>query len=251
MTANTSREVLADDTTAPVLELGADLSPAVRSIEAAYRMIQRRHADVPNVTIVVKRDARAWGHTTVAKVWSSAKSENAERLEIMISGENLARGAQAVAGTLLHEAAHARNLANGILDTDVNGRHNRKFRDSAELLGLTVENMGRLGWTATNLSDESAKAWRQLVSTIERGLAKSAKAAVPALVITPPAGTPAGGFTRGPGITTVIGPRKRTGNRNLLKAECGCGASIRLSQTVLDLCQPTCQVCDQPFKVGG
>lgn len=229
------------------LELGADLSPAVKAIETAYRMIQRRHAEVPDATIVVKRDARAWGHTTVSKVWNGPKSKNPDRLEIMISGENLARGAEAVAATLLHEAAHARNLGQGVLDTDVNGRHNRKFADSAELLGLTVANAGRLGWTVTSLTKDQAKAWRQMVDTIAKGLAKSARAKHPAPAVNPTTGRP----VPVPGATTMVGPRRRTGDRNLLKATCACGMSIRLSRTVLDNAQPQCQECRSPFKVAG
>ena len=69
---------------------------------------QRSFADAPAVTIVVKRDDRAWGHTSVAKLWAAnGSTEAADRFEIMISGENLRRGAEAVAATLLHEAAHA------------------------------------------------------------------------------------------------------------------------------------------------
>lgn len=225
--------------------LGADLSPAVKAIETAYRMIQRRHSDVPHATIVVKRDAKAWGHTTVAKVWAPAKVKNADRLEIMISGENLARGAEAVAATLLHEAAHARDLAQGIMDTDVNGRHNRKFADSAELLGLTVENAGRLGWTKTSLTKDQAKAWSQMVDTIAKGLAKSAQAKAP-VTADPTTGRPVA-----IGGGALVPPRRRTGDRNLLKAVCGCGDSIRLSRGVLERCAPQCQECRSPFKVAG
>ena len=45
---------------APTTELGADLSPAIRSIETAYRLIQKRFPDTPDATIVVKRDDHAW-----------------------------------------------------------------------------------------------------------------------------------------------------------------------------------------------
>lgn len=228
-----------------VVQLGADLSPAVKAIESAYRMIQRRHKDVPPATIVVKRDAKAWGHTTVAKVWAPAKAKAADRLEIMISGENLARGAEAVAATLLHEAAHARNLAQGVLDTDVNGRHNRLFAASAEALGLTVENAGRLGWTKTSLTKDQAADWKALVAVIARGLEKAAKAHHPALTANPTTGRPV--ITPGTsGPTTLVPPRRR-GNRNLIKAVCGCGDSLRASRGVLERCRPTCQVCDKPF----
>jgi hypothetical protein len=221
--------------------LGADLSPAVKAIETAYRMIARRHTDVPPATIVVKRDATAWGHTTVAKVWGPRGGKRADRLEIMISGENLARGAEAVAATLLHEAAHARDLANGILDTDVNGRHNRKFADSAELLGLTVEQSGWMGWTKTSMTKEQATKWKHMIATIAKGLDASAKAHT-AVKVNPVTGRP----VAVPGGANITPPRRR-GDRNLIKATCKCGDSIRASRGVLDRCQPTCQECRTPF----
>jgi hypothetical protein len=224
-----------------VVHLGADLSPAVKAIETAYRMIARRHRDVPPATIVVKRDAKAWGHTTVAKVWGPRGGKRADRLEIMISGENLARGAEAVAATLLHEAAHARDLANGILDTDVNGRHNRKFADSAEKLGLTVEQSGWMGWTKTSLTKDQAVAWKAMVAVIAKGLDTSAKAHT-AVKVNPATGRP----VAVPGASGITPPRRR-GDRNLIKASCKCGDSIRASRGVLERCKPTCQECRTAF----
>ena len=173
----TSKQATQPTDAKPVMDLGADLSPAVKAIETAYRMIQKRFSDAPSVTIVIKRDERAWGHTTVAKVWAPAKADTADRFEIMISGENLRRGADFVAATLLHEAAHARNLAKGILDTDSNGRHNKTFAATAMEHGLDCQCDRWKGWTLTSLTDEGRVSWKQLIATIERGLAKSAASA--------------------------------------------------------------------------
>jgi hypothetical protein len=222
-------------------------------------MIQRRYADAPNVTIVVKRDMVAWGHTTIAQVWApkagtkAGQPVKADRFEIMISGENLARGAEAVAGTLLHEAAHARNLARGILDTDVNGRHNAKFKATAEEHGLTVTGEGWRGFNSTALEAPGQETWKAMVATIQRGLDKSAQTAeahldhlgVDAVKGLVPVGP--GRRTKGTPVAPV-GPRRR-GDRNLAKATCGCGDSIRASRGVLERCAPTCQVCGQAFTV--
>lgn len=252
--------ILTEASTAPVLELAADLSPAVTALERAWRMIQTQFPGTPAATIVVKRDQFAWGHTTVAKTWAASKIEadaEASHFEVMISGENLRRGARFVAGTLLHESAHAANLAVGKLDTDTNGRHSRVFADEAEARGLTVENVGWRGWTGTELpEDVAAKGWhRKLVQTIERGLAKAA-APAKASISHLPVVKPAEGGEEGTGATvtvlppaTPVGPRKR-GNRNLLVATCGCGDKIRVSAGVLDRCQPTCQVCGEQFAAA-
>lgn len=235
-----------------VLTLGADLSPAVAALERAWRMVQKKFPDAPPVTIVVKRDAQAWGHTTVAKVWApaKAKAKAADRFEIMISGENLTRGAEAVAATLLHEGAHARNLNRGILDVDTNGRHNLKFKATAEEHGLSITQDGWHGWTITNWTPEGLKEWATLIKCIATGLAKSA-AVAPAnmghLGKTPPTKTPTPPTT--PGGVAVVPPKR--GNRNLIKAVCMCGHSIRASQGVIDNAKPTCTACDSPFEAVG
>lgn len=224
----------------------ADLSPIVKALEAAYRRIQKVYPDAPNVAIVVKRDARAWGHTTVNHVWHSHEAADVADLhEVMISGENLDRGAVAVVATLLHEAAHARNLANAIRDTDVNGRHNGRFKATAEEMGLTVamyDGKGAyLGWTHTTLDDAGQKRWAAVIKLVQGGIEKAAKAKHPeavAVATTGPIARPLGGA-----VTRPV----RGGRRTLIKAECDCGASIRVSQKVLDTCAPTCQVCEAPF----
>ena len=190
-------------------KIPADLSIIVAALERAYRMIQRAYPDAPNATIVVKRDMRAWGHTTVAKIWapSTAKDTDlADRFEIMISGENITRGAEAVAATLLHEAAHARNLGKGVLDTDVNGRHNRKFADVATEHGLVVAPCGWRGYgTDGGFTDEGKVRWARLIKMIALAMSKSAKAATPDAshvgIATPEPGKPTGGVTVRPTVT--------------------------------------------------
>ena len=254
-TPTKTKSTRAKSKTTPVIELGADLSPAVKAIESAYRQIQKRFATsdapAPDVTIVVKRDERAWGHTTVAKVWAPSKSKDdpANRFEIMISGENLRRGAEDVAATLLHEAAHARNLASGILDTDTNGRHNLAFKTRAESHGLDVAAAGWHGYTLTTFNDAGRKTWRSMIATIDRGLRKAA-AVAPAnldhvdisslLPPTPPVTVRPGGFA-------PVAPPKR-GNRNLTKAVCKCGFSIRAARGVLEAAAPKCKACKSTFK---
>lgn len=229
------------------VESGADISPATAALEKAYRAIARRYPDCPPATIVIKRDAKAWGHTTVAHTWAPAGQARPDRLEIMISGENLARGARHVAATLIHEAAHARNLARGIIDCDVNQRHNRKFATAAEEMGLTVTEKGWHGWAVTELSDEGAEQWAAVIALIERGLTKAAAAPKPVAVQVAKPGTVIA--VPGAGGTWLTVPPKR-GNRNLLKAVCGCGHSIRASKGVLDNAGPVCSQCDQQFTAA-
>jgi hypothetical protein len=231
------------------LPAGADLSPAIKAIESAYRQFAKAVPGAPAVTIVVKRDERAWGHTTVAKVWAANGTETADRFEIMISGENLARGGEAVMATLLHEAAHACNLAEGVLDTDVNGRHNRKFADRAESHGLDVAENGWHGWTATTMSDDGRKRWARAIKTVDAGLAKAAAAATPNIDHLPtpePVAVPGAPVIVVGGRARPVTPRKR-GNRNLIKGVCECGYSIRASRGVYEQSAPKCSECGSEF----
>lgn len=248
----TSKQATQPTKAKPVTDLGADLSPAVSALERAYRLFQKTFKDAPNVTIIIKRDERAWGHTSVVKLWAPAKQTTAESFEIMISGENLRRGSEAVAATLLHEAAHARNLAKGIVDTDTNGRHNKTFATTAEQHGLSCKCDRWHGWTLTELTDEGRATWKPLLAIIAKGLEKSAATAAPNAdhLPKPPGAAGTAGPTKVGPTGRPISPPKRP-NHNLLKASCGCGHSIRVSQGVLDKAQPTCQECEEVFAVAS
>ena len=97
--------------------------------------------------------------------------------EIMVSGENLARGGRAVFGTVAHEATHAYNIQAGIRDVDTNGRHNKRFKESAEhLFGLTITKLSEsIGWSKTDVSPECAKRWRDQIKAIDEAIATVAR----------------------------------------------------------------------------
>jgi hypothetical protein len=89
----------------------------------------------------------------------------------MISGEGLKRGAPAVLGTLLHEAAHALATARGIKDTSRQGRyHNKHFRDLAEELGIATEHDQQLGWSITTIPAATLITWARQVYEINNAL---------------------------------------------------------------------------------
>lgn len=207
---------------------------------------------LPPALFVVKRDARAWGHITVRPAWESSREDldtdyaygavavsmgapmtvtrTAAFHEIMVSGENLARGAAAVFGTVAHEAAHAYNIAAGVRDVDTNGRHNKRFKAAAEdLFGLTITEAKGIGWSVTEVGEECRTRWAEAIATLEAAIVASA----------PREGFGTGGgfgiFGGGSRPKTGAGSRGGTGrNKNLLKAVCGCGDSIRASRKVLD-----------------
>ena len=238
----------------------AGVVPVVKSLQDIWTRLQSKHPKLPDATIVIKRDSRAWGHTTTQKVWGAqgvkgrgkAKAAHLklERYEVMVSGENLSRGAVEVVATLLHEATHALNLADGIRDCDSNGRHSKgAFGTRAtDVFGLTVKDAGNyLGWTDTSLEGAALKRWATEVKMVERALAKSTVAHHPKLkggkvIVVPPA----------PGKTKTGGRAK-----NLSRAVCSCQPdasgwrpSLRASARVLAI-GIKCESCGDLFTVTG
>lgn len=216
----------------------ATLAPTVEALSKAYALISDREA-LPPAVIVVKRDSRAWGHFTPATVWSDGENR---AHEIMVSGENLARGARAVLGTLLHEAAHAKNHADDVRGTDSNGRHNQKFKAQAEAFGLEItEKSKAIGWSHTEVPDECAERWADALALIEEGL----KFYADTMTFKFGGNAPKG---KGDGTEGGAGaPKPR--NKNNLKAVCGCNNIIRLSQKVLDA-GVICAQCGWNYKVS-
>jgi hypothetical protein len=206
---------------------------------------------------IVKRDARAWGHITVRPAWETSTEELDTEYpyggtavsmgapmtttvtrgfhEIMVSGENLGRGARDVFGTVAHEVAHAYNIASGIRDVDTNGRHNKKFKDAAEsLFGLTITQHPTIGWSPTEVGEECATTWADAIATIEEAITASA-----------PRQNIGGGFG---GFGTFGGgsPAPKGRDKNLKKASCGCGKSIRVSASNLEYVG-ACRGCGEDF----
>jgi hypothetical protein len=248
------------------------LAPVVEALHVIYRehlapaVKAATGLDLLPALFVVKRDARAWGHITVRPAWETstedldtdyaygplAVSIGAPMTttvtrgfhEIMVSGENLARGARAVFGTVAHEAAHAANIAAGVRDVDLNGRHNKKFKAAAEdLFGLTITEAKGIGWSVTEVGDECAARWADAISILSDAISASA----------PREGFGLGGFGvfGGPARPkTGAGSRGGQGrDKNLKKATCGCGSSIRTSLTALAK-GITCGGCGEAFTVA-
>lgn len=248
-----------EPTLAPVVDALTDVVSDLRQ-EIATRF----RVELPPVVVVVKRDSRAWGHVTIAETWGRTDRELDDDYpyawqavsigapcdreirrgyrELMVSGENLARGAREVFGTVAHEMTHIYNLCVGVRDVDTNGRHNTRFRDSAsDLFGLLIEQFSPghyLGWTKTTVTSDCAKRYRPQIERIQQGISATAR------------DDQFAGFGGG-GVAGIFGggDRPKTGgrDRNLLKATCGCGLSIRASRKVL-VSGVRCDECEQLFE---
>ena len=201
------------------LEKTERLSNIAQALENAHEII-REKTGAPRATILVTRKTgRTMGHFTHAKIWKAGEDNFHE---IMISANYFERGARAVLGTLLHEVAHSLDLQAGIQGVTGDGYHNKKFKATAEALGLTISNAQGIGWSVTEVSDDCAKRWADALALIENALVLMADA--------------------------EQGNKTKGRNKNLKVAVCGCGEKIRLSASVLEKCAPICQNCEQMFR---
>lgn len=257
--------------TTPTAEMTeATLAPIIKALHEVYASLAEEVKTSEGVTLppamfVVQRSTRAWGHITTRPAWSAETEALDEEYayapyaismglpclktvergfhEIMVSGENLRRGARAVFGTVAHETAHALNIVNGVRDVDSNGRHNKRFKATAEgAFGLTITKVSEsIGWSHTEVSDECAERWASCIKKLEDAIA-----VVSGTKVGQGGGISIGGF----GGMFGGGSAPKGRNKNLLKAECGCGSTIRASLKTLAK-GVVCAECEEVFTVVG
>lgn len=126
----------------------------IDALDSLASQVRKNHKDVPsNIVIILAsgRTGRGSKHGHFApESWEGNH-------EILISGESLARGAEATFGTLIHELAHATAQETGVRDTSNNGRyHNKRFKAIAEPMGISLAEAGTIGWSVTTLKPETA-----------------------------------------------------------------------------------------------
>jgi hypothetical protein len=248
----------------------ATLAPVITALHEVYEILTEsvlttEGVQLPPAIFTVQRSERAWGHISIRPTWAQEQEEldgdyayagwaismgltptkTTEKgfHEIMVSGENLRRGARAVFGTTAHETAHAFNIVSGIRDVDSNGRHNKKFQATAErVFGLTITKVSEsIGWSHTEVSDECAERWASCIKKLEDAIA-----VVSGTKVGQGGGISIGGF----GGMFGGGSAPKGRNKNLLKAECGCGGTIRVS--LKTLCKGiTCGECEEQYEVKG
>ena len=209
------------------------LAPLIDEVTALYyetAEIVRLKTGVtlPNVIIVIDRDTTSkngsvkYGHITTAPAWSTDSGEGFH--EIVLTGEGLRRGGRETAGTLLHEMAHAVNIAKGTKDCDSNGRHNKHFKTTAEgVFGLTITEDGARGWSHTEVTAECAETWGDMIARLDRAISLVA-------------------------CVLKTGDKEKKRNKNLLVGICSCEEpqKIRASAKVF-MGGVTCDECEQHF----
>ena len=133
------------------------LRPALAELERAAVWIANRTLDniTHKVLITIQsrgKKANCLGWFDKAR-WSTREGEPIH--ELNITAEYLQRDPVDIIETMAHELCHLQNSFADIKDVAKGGRHNKKFKEQAEIMGLAVEEPydGR-GYAYTSLTDE-------------------------------------------------------------------------------------------------
>lgn len=219
--------------------------PLVQAIQNAWAAIQTHNPDVPDVVITLGTGRVSQGMKLghfAASVWT--RGDGADVHELFVGAEGLSRGAQALMGTLLHEAGHAMAEQRGVQDTSRQGRyHNRKFQAIAQELGIEVEHSESLGWSSTTMPDDTAAIYAEAIMDLDAAMVAYRYGLEGFTFGIPTAGGAIGtsGTIRLPRVTG------RKSNNNGVSASCGCGRKIRVSRSTLELGSIACGICGEAF----
>jgi hypothetical protein len=196
----------------------------IAAIDHTWGAICARHRDVPEVVITFGAGSGSsheltYGHFAPER-WQRGKS----RLpEMFVAGEGLSRGARAVLGTLLHEAAHGVAAVRGIKDTSRQGRwHNTRFRALAGEVGIEVSQDPSIGWSVTSVPDATVWVYQAEMRRLETALVAWRYSEV-----------------------TASG---RTNSNNGISVTCDCARRIRLSLSVYEAGPVLCGLCGGAFS---
>lgn len=152
-----------------------------------------------------RKSTMAW--CTRGRIWEGEEQQH----EINICAEYLNIPFEDIAEIMLHEMVHLDNRHKNIKDCSKSGSHNKKYKATAEAVGLIVTK-GSKGWCQTDLS-EPLKAEITLW-TMDKTVFNLRR------VVEQKVSKPTYGY------------------------KCSCGISIRSSKSV----NAICQVCKKPFE---
>ena len=132
---------------------------ALEELYRIFHILNRAKFDnsLPEPVITIqKTKGRTLGHFTLDKTWKDKNNESSEEnsyYEINIDPRWFNNRTPAeIAETLLHEMCHYYNKMNDIKDCSGNV-HNKKFKSSAERVGLVVEKGKGVGYGYTSMSE--------------------------------------------------------------------------------------------------
>ena len=135
------------------------LKPVIDELETLFSKFNKAFfegkLEKPVITVSPDHTRGAYGWCTAWKAWQDGTKEGGY-YEINLCAEYLNRPFEETCGTLLHEMVHLQNLQDNVQDTSRSGSyHNRKFKETAEAHGLTVEKGEKYGWHKTTLNPQA------------------------------------------------------------------------------------------------
>ena len=116
------------------------------------------NGELKKPVITVQRDERnkTNGWWSVGKVWQENAEDEGEH-ELNMTAQQLNRPIGQIAATLIHEMCHQFASVNNMQDCSRSGTyHNKLFKKIAETHGLKVECVPQIGWSHTELTEETA-----------------------------------------------------------------------------------------------
>lgn len=124
------------------------------------------NGELKKPVITVQRDERnkTNGWWSVGKVWQENAEDEGEH-ELNMTAQQLNRPIEQIAATLIHEMCHQFASANNMQDCSRSGTyHNKLFKKIAETHGLKVECVPQIGWSHTELTEETAAMINEFVA---------------------------------------------------------------------------------------
>lgn len=188
------------------------------------------------VTIQTRGKHRALGWVTSQKSWVNGNGEDLA-YELNVAAESLARPVADIFNTIIHEMCHLVNIQRGVQDCTNSQRHNKKFKEICDKVGLYCEQMGRFGWAATHEPQKNSDELKNVLAEyIEQGDADAIDIQRKdyALKVTKGGSGEAGvGGSDEEGVSA--GTKKRKSNQ--IKYICPkCGTSVRATKQVRIMC---------------
>lgn len=229
-------------------------SAIVAVLEETWEAIRAEHPDLPHVVIVTGSGfigSPRWAHWRESG-WTERQGADehahSRHGEMFVAGEALAKGAEHVVESMLHEGAHTLATAREIQDTSRQGRwHNDKFRKLAQELGLEYRGDKAdptHGFSNMLLTDATREKYADLIKKLDAAI--RAVIRMPAFVAGTTGEHGGGEFIHGGKRPKTEGSGSSTNNLKLT-CECEQPKIIRASKKVAELGVIRCDDCGELF----
>ena len=137
---------------------------ALQELYRSFDILNKKYFNngliVPVITIQTNNRKNSAGWFTVQKIWESKTGDPSIDKdyvafhEINICSEGLNRTSELIIETLLHEMVHYQNTVADIKDMSNGNKHNKRFKEAAEKVGLICDKDAKYGYGSTRPSEQ-------------------------------------------------------------------------------------------------